>query len=1139
MKNIFKIVLIALLSLGYLTASERQFYFIGKYTRLGSISSDAKDKKGVYLRWDMIEGDFPSEIKTFTLIRKYHDTNTTLLSNVPVGALPAKDITNIFTQTGSERRLFESIDFISNSDKPECSGANISNIGAVVKGCLNDTYWAFLASRVNFDVARAANRAYLDLGVNSSMGSVDYLLLGSNFDGSKTIILGKTTVNLADTDILPAKDFLQVFASKCNDGKYALDDFRVALKWKNGGDRTDLFASSLMISGYDLYYSTKTVKELPATFKDKDIATLAANRMHNAKGEVDLSMYGLKKANDTLITLGAQAGEDGKPIYVESQKELASRGFKPGEHRYYFLVPRDFTGNYGPTTSLDVEIPDKLPPVMPVNPRAVEDNSTFALMWDNLTLKNYARHYKDVLKLCSTTTISSKDRVQFVEVDKSCKAGEGIMVNFNIEKYYIYRFENVQDAAAFRDSDLDGYADNVEKSGSTECDATKHPGSRKLNRLVGTVVYDKNKKSVKFTDNTVERSRIYWYRVVSVTNSGISSPLTAPVKAFMPKRDLLSAPKFKVASETVLKASLKPNKKNVARDSTLDRVVDRAELLINGTVYELSKSDNLFMYKTDLPNATFASTTQKAAIYFYSSDEMIKSYTFSLGEVFNMRVSDDDKSIYKITGVHNLVDLESKEITSVDGGYSDNQCRKFIFDDAYFTNLQRREGCIKTSVRIGLNRYTSSINCSPTKEFTLCTKQAKKGDLVSYRVVEILANGIFSQPRYFNYTLIDENSTPNAPTLQSFTLVKDDSKANISFVPQIEKVKGTMLYLYKEGSTEDTYTKIVPHIGKSLEPISEKIEAISNINYGDTWCLKAKTIGLNGNVSKWSSAICQDIVEEDTLPLRTLAWPKIPNNVANGDKYEISFDNKDKSIKIALASGTATYHDVYKVSTSSSEPSSLIARISGATNNDIHSIHIIAFDSDDKKMAEIDITKDDNGGFILPDKFSDLGAEELGDVAMLQVVVLNQAGTEVVEKIILKNPELELTGEGSSREITSKKTITIYVSKATDGCSALSTINKVTNFVVYRQTIDKYDNEGNFTQISPLIESATCKDGEYTMSSNLELVTSDDDKFTVYYVDRYPYVLGEKYKYMLLFFDKSTKEMSSYSLTNPDVVQTN
>ena len=1006
--------MILLLSFGYLSAQDRQFYFIGKYDRLGSQSSDAANKKGVYLRWDMIESDIPSEIVTLDLVRIVDNNSTTLLSNVPAhGTMKSADIQNLFMEYGSERRLFEAIDFISNNTNPNCTGANISNIGSKVAQCLNDNYWAFLASRANFDIARARYRAYLDTGVNETMGNVTYELRGTNAAGTQSMILGKTKVELKSSRVLPAVDFEQILASHCNDGNYALDDYRVALKWKNGGNKTNFFANGLMVSGYDIYYSTKPVSMLSEQFLKTDIAKLVAKLPHNTKGVVDLSNYDLKKANNTLITVGGQAGEENKPNYLESQADLKARGFKPGEKRYYFLVPKDFTGNYGPSISMEVQIPDMLPPATPINPRAVENAGQFALMWENMTLNNYAAHYEDSMKLCSTTTNTQETRHQFVDLNESCQEGNGIMINLNVAKYYVYRFDNHAEAAAFTDNDLDGYADQDEKE-KEQCNKNLPlPKSGRLNYLVATID-NAHEDTVVFTDKNVKQGKVYWYRIVSVTPSDVASPLSAPVRAFMPKREVLPVPEITVLNQTEFYVEINAidnvDLEIVAQDLTGMDFVDVVKLDINGGEYILDKQGSQFILTQEIKNVVLSGNDTSVTFSFYSGSNLIKAYSLKVNEVFRTHTLKLDTYI---DGVHHSVDLKSREILHVNGRTSSNPVLTLKFSDEYYDFLKLNGACMKISARMGIGRYHVSTECDLSQIVKVSTEQGKKGDLVSVRISACLPSGICSQPYYVNYVLIDEDEIPNSPTLTGLELNKEELKASAIFTPQLEKVQGTMIVLYKQGAENTKYTKVVPHIGnRSVEPIQTIIDNIGEMSFNDTWCLKAKTIGLNGKVSEWSAPLCKELMEENAvLPAKMLTWPTITNTVKQGKSYNISFNANSKKIRIELAKSTY-------------------------------------------------------------------------------------------------NKEIE--------------------------CSALGGLNRVSNFVVYRQTIMDDGSKSKFVQISPLVERGVCEKRVYKYNDYLVM----EDQGYIYFEDKYPYVLGEKYRYMILFFDGTSKELKSYSLTNPDVLVT-
>ncbi|HHH51783.1 MAG TPA: hypothetical protein ENK76_05390, partial [Campylobacterales bacterium] len=550
MKKIITIILLFILTTLNIYSADKQFYFIGKYGRLGSISQEANNQTGIYLRWDLIEGTLPINIKEIKLIRV--DDNKTLLDVNSSDKMSAKQIGDMFQSVGSQRRLFEIINSISKNDNPQCTNANIGNIGTKVLSCLRDNYWSFLASRVNFDIARARYRAYLDTSFNKSKLYIDYKLIGVK-DNQSEIVLGKTRVELKDTKVLSAKDFKQIIESKCNDNRYALDDYRVGLSWKNGGaNSTEFFANGLMVSGYDLYYTTKPIKDLDANFDAEhiDIMKIASNINHNSIGELNpkelKDKFLLAKANETLITIGEKDTNGEKPLYLESMQTLKDRGFKANETRYYFLVARDFTGNYGDTIYIKVIIPDLLPPAKPINPRAIEDNNKTTILWDSVTPKNYLDYYTD-MKACPNRV---NKRIRFVQKDEVCTNGNGVMLNFNVSKYFVYRFDNRKDIAGFEDKNLNGISDVYEELNSTTCKAKKRL-HRVYNRLVATVPQS-NQKTIKFHDIGVTQGKEYWYKIVSVTDSNITSHFTSPIHAFVPRRELLDAPEFNVTTKKLV-----------------------------------------------------------------------------------------------------------------------------------------------------------------------------------------------------------------------------------------------------------------------------------------------------------------------------------------------------------------------------------------------------------------------------------------------------------------------------------------------------------------------------------------------------------------------------------------------------------
>ena len=1126
-------------------SKDRQFYFIGKYDRLGSISQDGKDKNGIYLRWDLIEGEFPSDIKKISLMRVDGESNTTLLHVDAKGTMNPTEISNIFQQYGSERQLFEVVDFISNSDDAICNDANIANIGTKIEACFSNNYWSFLASRVNFGVAEARYRAYLDTTYDKSKNFVEYYLLGET--GQQKMVLGHTIVKMAKSFLPKAKEFKQIIESKCNDNRYALNDYRIGLSWENGGvNSTESFANSLMVSGYDLYYSLKSVNQLPKNFTKLEIADLAKNVVHNDKGEVNLAKFGLGKANDTLITLGSQKATVGKPIYIESMKDLKQRGFKPGEERYYFLVAKDFTGNYGKTVALKVTIPDLLPPPTPINPRVIEDNGRSTLIWNSVTLKSYADYYEDSLKVCNRKNITKDSRVQFVNSDEVCQEGKGIMVNFNVDKYYVYRFDNAHDASEFEDLDLDGYND-FDESDKEKCSSLTP--LKKTNYRVAIV--DNNGPTIKFHDETIHQGQEYWYKIVSVTSSKISSPMTAPIRAFIPKREMLTTPVFTV-KHNVFSIDLVNNNEaelnNLAEDLTKE--ASKVQIVYENQTFEYVIQNNRVSIDQILKDKLFQHNDSKVKVTFLTANNIVVVggyFDFSL--IFNFERETeygDDKNSkkllgYRIISVKKRVVLKVKKEILKDGGSTQGECVEIHFDEAYYnSHLKDKDICIQFTKVIGSSRYKDGKKCNIQRVEDLCTKNGNVGR-VDEGVQTEDDDGSNSIPVYIhffpNYGAIPK---PNVPSLISLEMNKEDKKAVIKLRPQIEKVTGTMLYLYnKDGNISKT--KIVPHIGQNdpLKTIEDTITGIDRIVENDTWCLKAKTIGLGGKMSDWSAVICQDILPEEDIVVKEdlLAWPKISNNVRKGKDFDISF-NEDLGVKIKLLETEGSFHNEpsYRIRTQATPSNTIVTLDPSIINDPIlkdkFSTIEVAIYIEDEKIYSKTLERDGNV-FKLP------SFNKRIDSNSQQQIIIEFSIQDINNVTKIEFEDVLTFNEKDNTPLLSKKVVVSTVA-VFDGCSILKGINKVSNFVIYRQTINDDGANSKFVQVSPLINGGKCKDNILAISNNLEVSSVSDSETLkrINYVDKYPYIAGEKYKYMMLFFDKKSGEMSSYSLTTPSVLET-
>ncbi len=1143
MKKFTLLITVILLMVMNLSAEDRQFYFIAKEARLGSLSTIGSNEKGVYLRWDLIEGNMPTDIVTISLLRAGKDGNTTLLSVGANDIMDSASISKLFQKPKSQRGLFELIDAISKNDSGSCSGANISNIGVKVEGCLQNKMWSFLASRVNFDVARARYRAYLDTTYDKSAGKIKYYLIGKDTSAKHSLVLGEVTVDLSTKrEVLAAKDLKQVIESHCNDNRYGLDDARVALNWKNGGaNSTEFFANGLMVSGYDIYYTTVTSAVFSESVAAKtDIAKLVKSRGHNALGAVDLSDLHLKKANETLITIGEKDANKSEPLYIESKKELQARSFKPGEKRFYFLVPRDFTGNYGPTVFKEVEIPDLLPPATPINPRVIEKDAKAMLIWDSVNFQNYANYHKNDMHICSTKTIVPNGRVKFIDKNEECSTSVGIVLNFNVAKYYIYRFESAAEAASFEDSNLDGYNDAeesyVQKSDVEKCKLTPSISGAK-NYLVRTF-NQTTAKTMSFQDATAKTGKVYWYRMVSVTPHGIISQQTAPIRAFIPTRKLLAAPDLNVtywAPKITLK-NQEPNDRVVFDEI---KKVKTARLFLQNKHFNLLVSGTKAYISQDVKNLVFTNkqTSEKAYMQFVDMNEnVIATRSFIVRDVFTVQANKDGKrELFTIINAKKYFHVLEEEKKLVDGQSVPSGCVTVNFDNEFLNGLNGK-GCIETSIAIGNRRYILSNDCHITVQKEIC-QPAINGDLVSVGVRKVMYNGLYSGSSYINFVPVTNMKPPHKPSLIGITFDKGQKQAVVGIRPQIEKVTGTILSFYKEDNKTQSFMQTITHVGKNNahKDINATFTNLGVLNDHDVWCVKGKTIGLDGQTSEWSSPICKKVVvtqeSEDNL-----GWPSLGKVAYDEEKLAVSFNSDTQRIELKIGDQNVTLLRDLGVTVNKGDYSSVIAEDKA---NKAQSLRIIFYkNSDDKEEVErVTIDKYSDNKFYLPSKLEKINNND--NASRIHKVTLEFISNEnkpLLDTLEIKG-DLIMKMNDAQLEINHKAVVS-YKTKEPSDCTVMSTINRLNrrgiSYVLYRQTISN-GVASNFVQVTPLIEEASCKNGTPDMSNNL-VVKRDGIQRSVYIVDRYPYIVGDSYRYAVVMFDAESGEPVSYRLTSPDTL---
>ena len=548
-------------------SADDQFYFVGINAPAASLSSTGTSPDRVYLRWDVVEGKIPGDVTEFILYR-----DGSKIATFPVAeTMSVDEINGLYRGDDQDRRKRETIAWLDAEMMDSSSPYHVdeSNFALQIYNHLHSKdapMWGMLASRNDFNIALACYRGYIDdTAVNGT--AYTYELKAGN--GSSEVRVGKITITAGSHDVIDrAGDFIQVnHVSRCDAPERYKEHGTIYLNWSNpGSNATGKYASALLISGYDLY-RTKT-DTLPAYAVN--MRSIAANSGYDAKGNIVLPAE-LEKVNDQPIYISAEADTEERykgwnpPFsqYMELPDALAKAGMKPGDQRYYFLVARDITGNYGLTQQLQVTVPDLTPPPAPWNiwtDRYTVDN-TFKILWSDVNLANYYASHKRGRKYCNLPTARLDKKLKFVAQNGSCESNSTQEVSLDVDSYIVYRFDSVEDAKRFKDSDGDGYSDSDEEIYPNPSNALLSlPGSAceynaaiagLTNYKVATVTPSparivNNKAVIEFTDTEPanHKNKFFWYRVATKSRGGQISDLSEPVRAFFPKHQLPVRPEI-------------------------------------------------------------------------------------------------------------------------------------------------------------------------------------------------------------------------------------------------------------------------------------------------------------------------------------------------------------------------------------------------------------------------------------------------------------------------------------------------------------------------------------------------------------------------------------------------------------------
>lgn len=955
-------------------AHANQIFFIGKYDRIGSLSGTGAGLNAVYLRWDTIDGNMPSDIETIVLKRD----GVTLLEADPSGVMDAVKIRALYQGKAQARRLYETLNNLSKMDDPNCKDATLSNFPQKIIGCSQNPFWRYMASRSDFNVARANYRGYLDTTVDA-LGQPSFVYELFAKSGSSTVLLGRVTVERQVKRALRADDFRQLFRADCRSPEYALDDYTVALGWRDGGQNpTERLLNAMMIAGYDLYRTTAPVVRADDPKYVRDIASESAMLAHDSHGDVKFDT--LEKVNESLIT---QGGNDGNAtLYLETIDRLKAAGLKPSEARYYYLVPRDFSGNYGATARLLVTVPDLLPPPAPWDVRFVEAinfdvstskdaNNSAELVWSSVNVANYTDHYHSSKRFCNLAILSAGERLTFVDEARACGSAE-MSVNLNVKAYHLFRFESPYAAQNFQ---------------------TDGCGDVNTSHLVATIPATED-ALMTFKDKEAKVAKVYWYRIASVAYNGernVTSPPSAPIRALIPDRTLPPKPK---ASLHVC-----DDRYVVYQSSEMTDTSGRVKSVrlecggrpMYGSMKEIEH----------LKHARCVDGNQSGHLIFLDeNDDIIASTEFGDNNGFEV--------------VYECVDRDVRY------GNVLTKWPTIRFDDP-------RKKHLELSLDYGDRRYTVTKAFNVTSEWKMAELNlANLGSgLFCPAVNEFNANNQYSPTLYLPCFSVLSDKAPNQPNITDMSF--SGNAITVEWLPAQENVGATMLRLSKQDDPARTVTHLHPHPGHIADDGYLKASVDVNLTAEpQTWCVRAKSVGLNDKLSVWSALKCEDA--KTTVHKNYLAWPKIPG-VSQG--------------------GT------------------------------------------------LDVTYTDN----------------------LPHIRLDELSTDAC------------SGESPC------------------GCDVLKNLfRSVSNFVLYRQTIYP-DGNTTFTQVSPLIETLECNPGDPFYSGNTHVLKNVKIRMTpvpsgihgsfveFFYLDRYPHVKEESYRYVMVYFDPKRHEPIRYSLTKPSVMK--
>ncbi len=905
-------------------ADEAQMYFLAEVAPQGSLSASGAGELAVYLRWDGLNANLPGDIVSFELHR-----DGTLLDTLDAHTvMSTAQIQALYAGANQARRRLESTRWLNEQATLDINDpfgfVDETNFAqAIATRLMSDPFWAVFASRVDFNIARARHRGYLD--TEASAGSHEYELFALSASG-QSVRVGQSTVDtsLANAPLPAALNFMQISDyARCDAPEAYKEHGAVMLTWLPGSiGAADKFIESISVSGYDLYRSVDNTTTVPVL----DLRALAGSVPHDSAG--NLSLPGLEKLNDQPIIYSGEAEQESRnegwnspyAQYMQSAPEVAGDGLLPGDSRAYYLVARDFTGNYGATTGALVTIPDLAPPPPPWSVRVQRNEALdhFQLVWDHISVANYYTDYQNARTYCNLATARLEGKLRYVNEGESCDTAAQIPVELDVAGYVVYRFAQQQEAAEFSDADGDGFADAIERlpdalnpelsTPGTACSTAATKGGAWVADIPANAAITRpsGRRVIEFADDVpnLDRGTVYWYRIAALASNGNISTLSAPVRGFFPDREYPQRPTFDPG----------PNRVRFG--------VEACDYQVNVEPYLDDNQLSLpFAWDTTGGEAAYVRVSCEAdgmeAIESWRVMSDNKSFILGYGFVETAEINaqvcskldaclGDSRLVEYYNGAGALLASETLDFQgscpfTVDRSYLSKDCENGVITAwepgeptdgplvLDYPTLASDE-CLNVYRDIGGEEVHLRSVCDPAELPLSVDLVGMHGGRVCLSVAIQNENNEVSTRQRLPCAVIESGLLPSPPQPLDITFDDGLPSGSLSLLPPQDPVTGSIVEWYWKGAVsggQTRFTQFVPHAGQTASdgPQQSAIE-LTGVQVGsdwqEEWCFRARSVGSAsadeggfGALSAWSVERCALREPVAGPPAQYLPWPKV------------------------------------------------------------------------------------------------------------------------------------------------------------------------------------------------------------------------------------------------------------------------